>query len=233
MQPEDRPIHFSTELFHPPAQHERDTLQKLYYELSCTEDAVYDNSDFSLPHGQCRFFSKRGRKTQSLMFVLPDRVVLAEEWVDIPMSTFTAKLKAAAPLILHVLGIEKFQAQSATVRTTFGLTHFEDARPFMIEQVCGQKGRVKPYFNRPLHVGGMRFVFPETRDHPGTINVTIESFHANPRELYVEGKGMFMGVDLTAGQAEEFPANVEYVRSFINEKVFPFVNQYDTPVSDE
>lgn len=231
MQPEDRIIHFSTELIHKPIKHKVPMLQKLYYELSQTRSA-YLSSDFTSPV-QYRFYSKRGDKTQSIALFLPDRTVLIEEWVDITMSGFIDKVREIIPRVVSGLGIPAFIAQTATIRSTFALTHFEDARVFLLDHACAQRDRIGPHFKRPVAVGGLRFVLPETPDHAGTFHVTIESFRHNLKEVFVETKGVFGKQNIDAENAGTAAANIQLVRGFIQDNVFPYLDQYDCATEEE
>ena len=225
MQSEDRLIHFSTELIHAPVQHKIATLQKLYYELSKTRGA-YDSSDFSTPP-QFKFYSRRSANAQSILVFLPDRIVLVEEWADIALSDFLEKVREVGARVLPCLGIPCFVAQTATLRSTFALTHFDDARVFLIDHACGQANRIGPYFQRPVAVGGLRFVLPETPDHPGTLHVIIESFRHSMKEVFVEVKGVFGNQQLDGETLPKAIDHIQMVRSFISDNIFPFINQYD------
>jgi hypothetical protein len=225
MQSEDRLIHFSTELLYPPVRHKVPVLQRLYYELSQTR-AAYDSSEFSTPP-QFKFYSRRPANAQSLALFLPDRLVLIEEWADLALSDFLEKVKEVGGRTLSCLGIPLFVAQTATLRSTFALTHFEDARAFLLDHACGQVNRITPHFQRPIAVGGLRFVLPETPEHPGTFHVVIESFKHSVKEVFVEVKGIFGNLRLDTETLGEAVENIRAVRAFICERVFPYLNQYD------
>lgn len=118
MQHEDRLIHFSTELFFPPFQLKAPVLQRLYYELSQLPGMGYDSIELG-KQGPPRFHSKRGEKTQSLAIFLPDRVLMVEEWVDMPLSVFLDKTREVARRMIDAFEFEAYTAQTATVRSTF------------------------------------------------------------------------------------------------------------------
>ena len=63
---EDRPIHFSAELIHNPTPINKETLQRLYYDL-IGSPVSYDSIDFSFPM-QTRFYSTRGIEVNLLSF---------------------------------------------------------------------------------------------------------------------------------------------------------------------
>ncbi|MBN2311255.1 MAG: hypothetical protein JXR94_19915 [Candidatus Hydrogenedentes bacterium] len=228
MQAEDRPIHFSTELIHPPKRHEKTALQRLYFELSQTRGAAYDSTDFT-PPGPPKFYSKRGKKSQSLALFLPDRFVIVEEWCDMSLAEFLDKTESVADRVIAELGIGPIAIQTATIRTTFALTHFDDARAFLLDRACCQTGRIAPHFNRPILVGGLRFVLPETPEHPGTLHVTIESFQKSLNEVYVEVKGIFPNQRIDRTGLATLRSNMLSVRAFISDSVYPFLDQYDSP----
>ncbi len=227
---EDRLIHFSTELIHPPRPHPKPLLQKLYFELSQTR-AGYDNTDFTLP-GQGRFTSRRGRNTHSFALFLPDRIALVEEWADMPLSDFLQKIREVLSRAFDILGLDAFSVQVATLRSTFSLTHFNDARVFLLERVCGQAGRIAPHMPRPIGVAGLRFVFPQTPDHPGEYHVAMESFRHNPAEILVEVKAVYPDAAIGSDDLDRACSNISDARAFISRHVFPFLNQYDLPAEE-
>jgi hypothetical protein len=231
MQAEDRPIHFSTELIFPAIALKPQVLQRLYYEFSQDSACAYDNVDLGGKKGPPRFFSARG-KAQSIALFLPDRAVLVEEWVDVTFETFLAKVAAAGARIIDAFELEAITAQTATVRTTYALTHFEDARVFLLEHVCNQQGRIGPHFRRPILTGGLRFVLPATEDHAGDLHVIIESFRNSRNEVFVEAKGVHRNLSVSAGGLEELTDRLRAVRAFTVENVHTFLQQYDVPPQD-
>lgn len=230
MQSEDRIIHFSTELIHAPIQYKVPALQKLYYELSQTR-AAYDSSDFSTPP-QFKFYSRRAANAQSVLLFLPDRIVLIEEWADMPFSDFVEKVREVGRQVLANFSIPAFIAHTATIRSTFALTHFSDARVFLLDHACKQANIINPYFARPILTGGLRFVLPEMPDFPGTLHVIIESFRHSVKEVFVEVKGVYTNQRLDAETFDTSVGNIKQVRSFITDNIFPYLNQFDEPVDD-
>ena len=228
MQSEDRLMHFSTELFHPPLELNKPKLQRLFYEFSQNPLLGYDSSDFTQP-SQARFYSRRGQKSHSVAIFLPDRLALVEEWVDIPLSDFIDRVRLVGEESIKALEFPPYAAQVVTLRSTMSLTHFEDAREFMTDQVCSQRGAVMPHFQRPIGVSGLRYVLPETPDHPGTLNVSIESFRFSKREIFVEVKGVFNKLHIGSESLQTAVNHVHVVREFIRRNVFSFLEQYDVP----
>ena len=228
MQSEDRIIHFCVEMIHRPLPLKRQELQRLYYELSQTR-AAYDNIEMN-EAAQAKFHSQRG-KAQSLLVFLPDRELLVEEWADIPLSTFTEKLRLAAPMVMKARGVAQIVVHSITVRSTFALTHYEDARVFLLDNACQLAGRVNPFFQRPIATGGVRFVFPETSEHAGVLHLNIESFRHSNNEVFVEVKSVFGRQAVGADNMEPVVTNLNLTRQFISDRVYPFLQQFDTPVS--
>lgn len=231
MHVEDRIIHFSTELIHAPLQHSVPALQKFYFELSQGRMA-YESSDFSSPP-QFRFYSRRGANTQSIALMLPDRLVLIEEWADLALVDFQEKVREVSRRSMAELGIPFFGAQAVTLRSTFALTHFDDARVFLFDHACQQEGLIGPYFRRPIGVGGIRFVLPETNEHPYALHIVIESFRHSPAEVFVEVKGIFNNQRIDAANTETAASNIRLVRDFITESIFPYLDQFDTSEDSE
>ncbi|MFA7692552.1 MAG: hypothetical protein GX117_00850 [Candidatus Hydrogenedentes bacterium] len=226
MQAEDRVIHFCVELIHQPRPLQRPNLQKLYYKLSQSKTA-YNNIDLNDPN-QAKFHSQRG-KAQSLLIFLPDRVLMVEEWADIPQSSFEEKIKSACPQILKAREVSQIVLHSVTIRSTFALTHFDDARQFLLDNACGLEGKINPYFQRPVATGGLRFVFPETKEHAGVLHLNIESFRHSTNEIFVEVKGIFGRRPLSLDSMDVLVESLKQTRHFITERVRPFLQQFDLP----
>jgi hypothetical protein len=187
VQSEDRIIHFSVELIHAPVQSKVQDLQKLYFELSQTRLGAYDSTDFTNPL-QARFYSRRGKKTQSFALFLPDRIVLVEEWADVPLSDFQERVREVA---------------------------------------CAQDGKVGPHLQRPVSVGGLRFVLPETNEHEGALHITIESFRHSRDEVFVETKGVFARKPVGPDDIGIVIEHLRYTRSFVSNQIFSYLNQFD------
>ncbi len=228
MHAEDRIIHFSAELIHRPMEHKKDVLRKLYFDLSQVRSAAYDSTDFTAPM-QSRFYSRRGKKTQSVALFLPDRVVLIEEWADISVSEFIERVREVGDRTMTICGIDRFMAHTATIRSTFALSYYNDARAFLMDRACGQGGKIEPFFQRPIATAGLRFVLPETNEDPGILNVLIESFRHDTKEIFVEVKGIFAKHPVAPDEMDEIARNIRFVRSFITERIFPYVDQFDQP----
>lgn len=228
MQSEDRIIHFGVELIHTAVRHKKDSLQKLYFDLSQVRNAGYDSTDFTLM-AQPRFYSKRGKRSQSICLFLPDRVLILEEWADIAMSEFIERVEAVGSRVLGLEGIEQFMAHTATIRSTFALSSVEDGRVFLLEHVCGQDPSMGRFFQRPIAMAGMRFHFPETDEYPGNLQVAVEPFRQSPNEIYVEAKGIFTREKVRPGEMHIVTDHCHGVRSFISERVYPYLNQFDIP----
>lgn len=227
MQAEDRIIHFSAELIHRPVPFKKDAFQKLYFDLSQTR-AGYDSSDFSNP-AQARMHSTRGKKSQSVAMFLPDRILIIEEWADASLSEFLDRVREIGVRAMEARGIDVYLAHTATIRATFALTHYQDARVFLLDHAMGQQGKIAPHLKRPVAIGGLKFVLPETNEHPGLLNVTIESFRHSLDEIFVEVKGVFTKTPVPPGGIDTVLDNIQSVRQFISKQIYGYLNQYDLP----
>lgn len=226
MHAEDRLIHFSVELIHAPAKREKAQIQELYFELSKIPGAGYDNTEFSVPN-QPRFYTRRGSKTQSVMVILPDRLLIVEEWADCTLNAFVDRVANATECAKRVLNIQAILAQTAVMRAACALSHFSDARVFLIDHVCKQEGRIGPFFQRPIAVAGLRFVLPATPDHPGTYHIAIEPFRHALSELFVEAKAVYKSDDADGISSEDAANRLHEVRGFIRDNVYPYLDQFD------
>lgn len=229
MHDEDRLVHFSTELLHAPQRHDLTALKKLYFELSQSASTSYDSSDFSQPV-QPKMFSKRGTKTHSALVFLPDRLVILEEWADSTLLAYMERVEAVAREILRSLPIGAFLAEVVTLRGACTVTHSATARDFVLEKFCHQDGAaMAESFGRRADVGAIRLLFGETPESPGTYHVSIEPFRNAPREVLVEVKGVFRSPAVDAEGVGLLPDRIREVRSFLSQRVYPYLNRFDVP----
>jgi len=231
MLPDDRSIHFSTELMFKPRKFTKQELQKFYFDLTQLPGLNYDNSEFG---GQAlaRFYIKTPPRSQSMLVVLPDRIALLEEWAAIPLVDFNSKVTTVAGEALS-MGVEEFTAQTVTLRSTFSPVHSENSFEFIIERLCQQGTLPGQHFGRPIGVGGIRFALPETPDHPGAITISIESFHQEPREILVELKAVYANLHVTGDSLDELRTAITSCRTFIQERIRPYLDSFDQTPSEE
>ena len=65
-------------------------------------------------------------------------------------------------------------------------------------------------------------------DNPGDLHVIIESFKHSAQEIYVEVKGVYAQQQINLEQPDDAIANLKRVRQFITERIYPFLNQFES-----
>ena len=65
------------------------------------------------------------------------------------LSDFYAKVREIAHRMLESYGVQAFMAHTVTLRSTFVLTHFNDARVFLMDHLCQQSDRIGPEHVHP------------------------------------------------------------------------------------
>jgi hypothetical protein len=231
MESTGKPIHFSTELIYPALQLSRPALERLYDELAEVEEADYETAELDGPRPP-RFHTKRGDDRQSVAVFLPDRIAVVEEWTDLSLEEFVQKMEAVAGRAMETFELTSIVAQTVTLRNVFALEHFDDSRVFMLEQVCGQHGRLGPHIRRPIMIGGMRFVLPHTPEIPGDLHVSIESYRREKAKVYVEVRGIYGNLSVLPSSIGTLRAHFDHVNAFIDENIQPFLDQYDVPSAE-
>lgn len=226
MQREDRPIHFSVELIHPPSPINKEALQKLYGELASTK-AGYDSIDLSFPM-QARFYTNHTNKSQSIILFLLDRALIIEEWTVVTFSNFLEKVEFLVPKILNARNQTIFIAHIGTIRSTFGLTGYQDAKLFIIEKLLKQAPEsIIEHFGRSMSTVGIRFVLPESNEAPGIIHIAIESFRHSKRDIFVETRGIFGRTPISAISVKPLIENLKSLREFITNRIQYYLSQFD------
>ncbi|MFV1958318.1 MAG: hypothetical protein ACC662_02775 [Planctomycetota bacterium] len=83
-------------------------------------------------------------------------------------------------------GVRQSLHRDVTVRHLYEVTG-DHAFKFLWESRLGQREQDLSHFGRPVSGGGLRFVMPPvSRDPQCEVQVKIESYLRNPRQLYVE-----------------------------------------------
>jgi hypothetical protein len=221
MHSEDRLIHFSSELVHKPVTPDMTLFKRFYYELSQSPVSAYDNTDFSNPSQP---------KTYSGLVLLPDRLVILEEWADSTLPAFVERVGAVGRCYLEVVKAEAFHAQVVTLRAACSISHGDSAKDFVLHRLCGQpRDAMVETLGRPCDLSAVRFVFNETPDYPGTFHVSIEPFRFGPREVFIEVKAVFRNLSIDGSAMEQAQGALHDARAFLTDRLYPYLNAFDTP----
>ena len=83
-------------------------------------------------------------------------------------------------------------------------------------------------FGREPQLYGIRLVFPGSNEEPGSHNLRIESFHNDPRSLFIENVSSFGPVLVESG-LEQIEQNIHASYRFVADQTMRFIAGFDTP----
>jgi hypothetical protein len=226
MEYEPRTIAFLTEIFHPPVAHDARRLQSVHAEVFSNSSAGYRNFNL-VPGGACLANPLPQAGAVSAASFLADRVQIREEGTGVGVEEFAARLDALGRLSMERLGLQVFVAQQVTVRSLVNPRRERDSRLFLSRDVLRLPPAASEAFGRATRLVGLRFVLPGVPEDPGTYNLRIESYDADPRSLFLEVVGTFPPI-LPANGVETIVKNLRTTYRFLVERACVFVESFET-----
>jgi hypothetical protein len=156
---------------------------------------------------------------------LTDRFQFREEHSSLTVEEFASRVRSVTELVTQLVGLQVFTAQQVSIRTLVNPRHFKDSRAFLKQGVFGLDTETED-FGREPQLLGMRLVFPATEDHPQAYALRIESFHSDPRDLYIENQASFAPILVSRGLSA-VETNILDAYRFLVDRALHFVGRFD------
>ena len=225
-----RTIAFLCELQHPPLVPDPGPIQKLHNRMFESGDPTYRSFNVTHEGAMLSNPTTRPDAVSSAAF-LANRIVFREEISSLTVESFARRVREVTEIACELRGTQIFTAQQVTVRTLINPRHFRDSRGFLKEGMFGFGGEVAD-FGREPQLYGMRLVFPATKDEPQYFSLRIESFHNDPRSLFLENQGTFPPIQVGRG-LDPIEGNVQATYAFVVERVLRFISNFDEQNAEE
>jgi hypothetical protein len=228
MHPEPQTTYLRVELLHPP---------KDYRDKRVFDKVNLEIGEFAPVYSQLQVFgggtgaSLTGKveETQYVCEFRRDRLLVSEHNPRLGLADFDQNLLKIVNLALKTLQVQFFIAQSSIVRCVFMPSNFSDARVFLGERVCSLKDEISALAKAgPMHIFGLRFVFPATPQRRLAHNVRVESLLEDPRKVWVENGAVFASRPITPAELSVISQNIRETSRFVEEDIFNFLAQFDT-----
>jgi len=219
-----RTISFQSELFHPLVEADPQRLQRLHNEQFQRGAPVY--TDFALLQNGAQFSNPvtRPNAVSSASFT-QDRMVFREEHSHLTVEEFARRVRAMTEAACKALGVQVLTAHQVTLRTLVNTRNFRDSRDYLKEGMFGFDEEVEEFAREP-QLYGLRLVFPPSESEPNAHALRIESFHGDPRSLFLENQASFPPL-LVARGLEALEQHVQETYSFLVERSLAFVGRFD------
>jgi hypothetical protein len=229
MQYAPRTIALVTELIHPPVQPDPARVQRVHNFLFESGGSPYQSFAVT-PLGAVLSNPVSRPGAASTAAFLADRFQFREEHTGLTVEEFAARVRRVSELIVQHGPIQVFTAQQVLLRTLVNPRNFKDSRAFL-KQGMFRFDQQTEDFGREPELLGIRLVFPATEEHSQAHALRIESFHNDPRSLYLEEQATFAPILVNAGLVnsglEAVEANLHEAYAFLVERALRFVGRFD------
>lgn len=231
-----RTIALICELFHPPIQPDASPIQRVHNQLYQSGDPLY--SSFSVtPAGAVLSNPVNQPGANSFVAFLADRFQFREELSSLTYDDFATRVRSISQHVSRERKIQVFTGQQVTVRTLVNPRSFKDSRAYLKNGMFGFDDETD-VFGREPQLYGIRMVFPATPENPGSHLIRIESFHNDPRSLFIENTSSYGPILVQGGHPgtengaegglEQLEANILASYRFVTDQTMRFIGGFDT-----
>jgi len=219
-----RTIAFQSEVFHPLVEADPHRLQRLHNEQFQGLAPAY--TDFALlPSGAMLSNPVTRPGAVSSASFTQDRIVFREELSHLTVDEFARRVRTLTEAACAALGVQVLTAHQVTLRTLVNPRNYRDSRNYLKEGMFGFGGEVSE-FGREPQLYGLRLVFPPSENEPNAHALRVESFHGDPRSVFLENQASFPPL-LVARGLEGLEQHVHETYSFLVERALAFVGRFD------
>ena len=220
-----RTIGLAAELLHPPAQTDPGLVQRVHNQLFEGGSPTYSSFQVT-PAGPVLSnpVTQPGAASQAVF--LADRVQFREDLTSLTVEDFGHRVREIATAWAELRGLSLYLAQQVTLRTLVNPRNFADSREFLRRGVFRMGDEIES-FGRDPQVWGLRLMFPPSQEQPNAFALRVESFSNDPRSLFLETQGTFVGPIHCEQGLEALETNVSVAYDFVLERVLPFVARFD------
>ena len=138
---------------------------------------------------------------------------------------FAQRVRRISQQACELLGVQVLTAHQVTLRTLANPRCFRDSREYMKEGMFSFSEEVED-FGRTPQLYGLRLVFPPNETQPNAHALRIESFHGDPRSLFLENQASFPPI-LVARGLEPLEQHVLEAYEFLTTRTLQFVSRFD------
>lgn len=219
-----RTIALHSEILHPLVEPDPARLQRLHNQLFEQGHPVY--TDFSVLQDGAALSNPAARPgaISSVTFA-SDRMVFREELSALTVEEFAQRVRRIGQQACELLGVQVLTAHQVTLRTLANPRCFRDSREYMKEGMFSFSEEIED-FGRTPQLYGLRLVFPPNETQPNAHALRIESFHGDPRSLFLENQASFPPI-LVARGLEPLEQHVLEAYEFLTTRTLQFVSRFD------
>lgn len=219
-----RTIGFQCDLLHPPVSVDPAPLQRLHASWYESKRPSYANFQIA-PEGVILSNPMPAGGAVSHLAFLHDRLQFREDLAGLSLEDFAERIAGLLAACVEARGVQLFLAQQIAIRTLINLRHHTDSRVFLRQAMFRFREELDA-FGRAPQLLGLRLAFPGDEKDPSMHVLRIESFHADPRSLFLEDQATFPPAALPhAATGARMALNAAY--RFTTERAVRFVASFD------
>ncbi|HLQ38516.1 MAG TPA: hypothetical protein VK348_11985 [Planctomycetota bacterium] len=185
-----RTIAFHAEILYPPQQLRADVVQGIHNSLYKQPPLSYQNFQVAADGIHLTNLPQTPGMISIVTF-LPDRMVLREEFRATTIEDFAMRVVEVASISFQALGIGTSLAQQFVVRSLVSPRHVRDGRELLAQRMVHDPEQGWRGFGRPLQSVGLHLSFPPTENQRENYQVRLETWHQDPRSVWIENTGVF------------------------------------------
>lgn len=222
-----RTIAYQADILHPPIPLRPDVVQGIHNALFRQPALAYQNFQVAQDGIHLTNLPQAPGQVSAVTF-LPDRMVLREEFRSTTIEDFAARVVNVVKVGFQTLGVPVALAQQFIVRSLIQPRYLHQNRETLTQRMLGADQEAWQSFGRPLHSAGLRLQFAPTESQRENFHVRIETWHQDPRSVWIENTGSFT-VPTTA---ENLPQLGDYLYAtyrFMTGPVGEFLSSFDLP----
>lgn len=225
-----RTIALVCEIFHPPMMPDPAPIQRVHNQHYESGDPPY--ASFAVTGaGAVLSNPVHHPGASSLAAFLPDRFQFREELSGLTYDDFAARVRRVTQQVSAARGVHLFTSQQVTLRTLVNPRAYRDSREYLKHGMFGFDDETE-VFGREPQLFGIRMVFPEVPGEPGSHNLRIESFHNDPRSIFIENISTYGPILPGGGPGqnglEQVETNILASYRFVTEQTMRFIGGFDT-----
>jgi hypothetical protein len=219
-----RTIGFQCDLLHPPVPVEPSALQRLHARWFEAQRRYYSNFNIAAEGVILSNPLPAGGAVSHLAF-LHDRIQFREDLTGLGQDDFTERVAGLLPACIEARGIQLFLAQQISIRTLINLRHHADSRVFLRQAMFRFREELEAFGRQPQLLG-LRLAFAGDEKDPSMHVLRIESYHSDPRSLFIEDQATFPPAALVHAPTAVRTAVASAYR-FTTERAVRFVANFD------
>ena len=195
--------------------------------------ANVDFDDFSYRVGSCEMGKLRGEGPDGgpafkKLVIKPREITLVDEWTETTAEGFMGELVETLRCWFAVAPNTAIIAQRCCLRALVEPVVVRDSREFLGDKIMQVgKGMRETFKEMPFKVGFTFTSLRKTGDYQLYIDTTVNSWRDNKR-VWVQVEGLYpMEKPVNAANPERTKVPFEDCKSFLENEVLSFLNQYD------